>query len=84
MDTTDTSLANTNEITSQDLSCASADAGKSLSNDVLLRSILFTVQKGREENNQLLRSFEPMPSHGQSESQDSTYLSSQEAQSFAT
>ena len=84
MDTTDTSLANTNEITSPDPSLSSADAGESVSNNVLLRSILLTVQKSLEENNQLLRTFKQLPSHNQSESQDSMYLASEEAQSVAT
>ena len=53
-------------------------------NDLLLRSILLTVQKSIEENNQLLRTFKPLPSHDRSESQDFVNLASNEAHSPAT
>ena len=70
MDSTDSHLAFTVEIISQqgETCSSSMSAGESSISDLLLRSILLTVQKGIEENHQLLRTFKPLSSHDRSES----------------
>ena len=60
----------------------------SISNYLILRSIRLTVQKSiltvQKENNQLLHTFKPLPSHDRSESQDFVNSASNEVHSPET